>query len=114
MKAGTTMEELAADIMRQKESKTDYIVYARNLRMEPCGGSLVLHVLDSSGIDRIEPLDIGDYAHKQLSGYLDILAKYYRRMLEEYPKLLTENVNGWLSRTDSQHMLRVLDGCVPL
>lgn len=110
MKAGTTMEELAAEIMRQKECKTDYIVHAHRLYMEPCGESLVLHVLDNSGIDRIEPLDIGDYAHRQIGAYLNIPAKYYSRMLDEYPKLLTENVNGWFSRADAHRMLRVLDG----
>lgn len=67
-------------------------------------------MLDNSGIDRIEPLDIGDYAHRQIGAYLNIPAKYYSRMLDEYPKLLTENVNGWFSRADAQRMLRVLDG----
>lgn len=110
MKAGETMENLATEIMRQNEAKTDYIVYAHDLLMEPCGDSLILHVLDDDAVDRIEPLDIGEYAHKQLYTYLNIPAKYYNRMLSEYPELLAENVNGWLSRCDAQRMLRVLDG----
>lgn len=110
MKAGETMENLATEIMRQNEAKTDYIVYAHDLLMEPCGDSLILHVLDDDAVDRIEPLDIGEYAHKQLYTYLNIPAKYYNRMLSEYPELLAENVNGWLFRCDAQRMLRVLDG----
>ena len=46
MKAGLTIEELAAEIMRQKEVKEDYVVNTGSLRMEPCGSSLVLRVLD--------------------------------------------------------------------
>ena len=110
MKAGTTMESLATEIMRQKENKADYIVYVNGLYVEACGGDLILHVLDGNGTDRIEPLDMGDYAHRQISAYLNIPAKYYSRMLNEYPELLTKNVNGWFSRTNAQRMLRVLDG----
>ena len=57
MKAGTTMESLATEIMRQKENKADYIVYVNGLYVEACGGDLILHVLDGNGTDRIEPLD---------------------------------------------------------
>ena len=35
MKAGLTIEELAAEIMRQKEAKSDYVVNTGSLRMEP-------------------------------------------------------------------------------
>lgn len=104
------MESLATEIMRQKENKADYIVYVNGLYVEACGGDLILHVLDGNGTDRIEPLDMGDYAHRQISAYLNIPAKYYSRMLNEYPELLTKNVNGWFSRTNAQRMLRVLDG----
>lgn len=110
MKAGMTMENLAAEIMRQKENKADYIVHTQELRVEPCGRSLILHVFDGNQVDRVEPLDIGDYAHKQISTFLNIPAKYYNRMITEYPELLMKNVNGWFSRTGAQRMLRVLDG----
>lgn len=110
MKSGLTVEELAAEIMRQREAKSDYIVDASRLRMENYGSDIVLRVLEADDSDRIEPLDIGDIAHRQIGTRLGIPSKYYDKMLTEYPDLLVTNVNAWFSREDSQRMLRVLDG----
>ena len=111
MKSGLTIQELAAEILRQKDSKEDYIVNTRCLQMEPSGSDVVLRVLDESAGDRIEPLDIGPNAHRQIGTHLFIPAKYYTKMREEDPELLSMNVNRWFERSDSQRMLRVLDGC---
>lgn len=110
MKAGLTIEELATEIMRQKEVKEDYVVNTGSLRMEPCGSDLVLRVLDANAADRIEPLDISEQAHRQIGTHLSIPAKYYNRMLHEYPELLATNVNAWFQRAAAPRMLRVLDG----
>ena len=67
-------------------------------------------MLDSDGADRIEPLEIGDIAHRQIGTHLSIPAKYYERMRSEDPGLLAHNVNTWLERTPAQRMIRVLDG----
>ena len=110
MKSGLTIQELAAEILRQKESKEDYIVSTRRLQMENFGSDVVLRVLDENASDRIEPLDIGPNAHRQIGTHLSIPVKYYEKMREENPELLTVNVNSWFDRSDSQRMLRVLDG----
>lgn len=110
MKSGLTIQELAAEILRQKDSKEDYIVNTKNLQMEPSGSDVVLRVLDEKAGDRIEPLDIGPNAHRQIGTHLSIPAKYYAKMREEDPELLSMNVNRWFERSDSQRMLRVLDG----
>lgn len=110
MKAGLTIEELATEIMRQRDAKSDYIVNASRLCMENYGGDIVLRVLDEDNSDRIEPLDIGDIAHRQIGTRLGIPSKYYGKMLSEHPELLVTNVNAWFNREDSQRMLRVLDG----
>ena len=77
MKTGLTLEELAAEITRQQNAKEDYVVNTGNLRFESYGSELALHVLDSNGADRIEPLEIGDIAHRQIGTHLSIPAKYY-------------------------------------
>ena len=46
----------------------------------------------------------------QIGTHLSIPAKYYTKMREENPDLLSTNVNSWFERSDSQRMLRVLDG----
>ena len=96
--------------MTKKESKEDYIVSTRRLQMENFGSDVVLRVLDENASDRIEPLDIGPNAHRQIGTHLSIPVKYYEKMREENPELLTVNVNSWFERSDSQRMLRVLDG----
>ncbi len=104
------MEALATEIIRQSQCKEDYIVNANRLCMECFGDDIFLRVLDEAGNDRIEPLDIGPNAHRQIGTHLSIPAKYYWKMLEEYPQLLADNVNAWLKRSEAQRMLRVLDG----
>ena len=80
MKTGLTLEQLAAEITRQQSAKEDYVVNTGNLRLESYGPDLTLRVLDSDGADRIEPLEIGDIAHRQIGTHLSIPAKYYERM----------------------------------
>ena len=109
MKTGLTIEELATEIMRQRDVKTDYIVDTTKLCMENYDTSLVLRVLGDNGTDIIEPLDIADTAHRQIGARLGIPAKYYGKMLSEHPELLATNVNAWFNKEPSQRMLRVLD-----
>lgn len=91
MKTGLTIEELATEIMRQRDVKTDYIVDTTKLCMENYDTSLVLRVLGDNGMDIIEPLDIADTAHRQIGARLGIPAKYYGKMLSEHPELLARN-----------------------
>ena len=43
--------------------------------------------------------------------YLKIPAPYYDRMRNDFPDLLTSNVNGWLAKEpENRRMLRTLDG----
>ncbi len=107
MKEGLSLQEMAAEIMRQSELKADYLVDNRNLRMETCGGQVYLHMYDN-GTEPVEPLEIGAIAHRQLGLHLNIPASYYDRMLTEHPDLLTQNVNAWLDRTPSKRMLRTM------
>ena len=61
-------------------------------------------MLDDSHIDRIEPLDIADTAHRQIGTRLGIPAKYYGKMLTEHPDLLVTNVNAWFEREPTERM----------
>ena len=110
MKTGLAIEDLATEIVRQKDCKEDYIVNANRIAMDCYGRNIYLRILDDNGSDRIEPLDVSPIAHRQIGTHLSIPAKYYGKMLEEDPALLVTNVNTWLQRAQSQRMLRVLDG----
>ena len=110
MKQGMTIQQAAAEIMRQNEAKADYLVNTENLHMETCDGIPVLRLLDESGTDRVEPLDILPTAHRQMSAYLNIPWKYYDRMCQENIGLLAQNVNTWLQKGPEQRMIRTIDG----
>ena len=72
MKQGRTIQEVAREILRQKDAKQDYSVRTTNMRMENSGGTPILRLLNNEGIDRVEPLDIQETAHRQLGAYLNI------------------------------------------
>ena len=98
MKAGLSIEELAAEIMRQNEIKEDYVVNSPCLQMDAWDSDLFLRVMDGQQTDRLEPLEISENAHRQISARLGIPIKYYNRMLAESPDLLTQNVNTWFNK----------------
>lgn len=110
MKAGLSIEDLAAEIMRQNEIKEDYVVSSPYLQMDAWDSDLFLRVMDGQREDRLEPLEISETAHRQISARLGIPIKYYNRMLDESPELLTQNVNFWFNKNPEQRMLRVMEG----
>ena len=110
MKQGMTIQKAAAEIMRQSQAKVDYLVNTANLHMETCDGIPILRLLDESGVDRVEPLDILTTAHRQMGAYLNIPWKYYERMRQENIGLLAQNVNTWLQKGPEQRMIRTIDG----
>ena len=110
MKQGMTIQDAAKEIMRQSQAKADYLVNSANLHMETCDGVPTLRLLDDSGMDRVEPLDILTTAHRQMGTYLNIPWKYYERMLQNNIGLLARNVNTWLQQGPEQRMIRTIDG----
>ena len=110
MKAGRSIQEMAAEIMRQSEAKADYLVKTDNIKMDVWNNQPILHLYDDSGIERVEPLDIRSTAHQQLSDFLGIHRRYYTKMLQEDSELLSYNVNRWLQKKSEQRMIRTIDG----
>lgn len=110
MKTGITIKEMATEILRQNNTKADYIVDTRRLQMEPNGISVVMKMLDDNNTDVIEPMDITQIAHQQIGNRLNIPAAYYNKMLETAPDLLAHNVNNWFQREPANRMIRTLDG----
>lgn len=110
MKTGRTIQEMAAEIMRQSKAKQDYLVNTESLVMETQDNRPMLCLRGENGAELIPPLDIQQTAHRQIGDYLGIHRKYYDRMLGEDVELLTYNVNRWFQRTPEQRMLRTIDG----
>lgn len=110
MKSGRSIQDVSCEILRQQEAKADYLVATDRLHMDTYGDSPVIRVLDREGIDQIEPLEIQQTAHQQIGTYLDIPSKYYDRMLQRDPALLSYNVNRWFQKEPEQKLLRTMDG----
>jgi len=110
MKKGRTLQDLAAELDRQVNSKRDFIVSTEAMLMEDGAELFSLCRPLDSGMREVEPFGMTDLFHRQLGSSLGIPAKYYDKMRTEYPDLLTRNVNGWFGHSPSKHTIRTLDG----
>lgn len=104
MKLGKSLVELAHEVMRQNETKKDYLADTSALAMVAHPESPIL--LTGMGA----PLAIRPTAHAQIGQHAGIPKAYYDRMLTEAPGLLTSNVNHWLAAQPEKRMVRTLDG----
>ena len=96
------INDLAAEIKRQKALKRDFIATAWDgFRMEGGGNHLYIEELSNHRLR--------DYAHADLSGFTEIPKHYYDRMRREQPELLATNVNHWLEAKKEPRLIRVLD-----
>jgi hypothetical protein len=107
MQARKTMAELAEEIDRQQAAAKDFIAPASKIEMilEDDRPALALRENGTGGV-----FPVGKYAGGHLAEKLQIPKRYYDRMAAEAPDLLARNVNTWLKRSDSKHMIRTLDG----
>lgn len=114
MKTGKSLQDLAAELSRQTDSRKDYI--APQGKIEAVVGA---PGLDSTHkeifLDGIngQPFAITPYAHSQLADHLGIPKKYYDRMKLEQPELLATNIGAWFKADpNNKRMIRALDGKV--
>jgi len=108
MKQGRTLQEVAAELARQRGSKRDFVVDSGAMRLsEDASRFSLLHTDDAN---RNEDFGITGLFHRQLGSTLGIPSKYYDKMQHEQPSLLAENVNVWLSAREGRHTVRTLDG----
>lgn len=105
---GMSLEELAAELQRQKDVKRDFLADTRELRVVPDDDSptkLSIQV-GNTGSD-IFP--VRQHAVRQVGSRLDIPAKFVDRLAEKHPDLLAHNINTLFKREPEQRMVRVLD-----
>lgn len=104
VKTGRTLQELAAELERQRTSRADYLAPQGAVAAKVVEGELVLDGLNG------DAKNITPHAHRQLATQLEIPQKYYDRMAAERPELLAANVNTWLQKDKAEkRMFRTLD-----
>ena len=104
MKKGLTIEELSAEVLRQRAAKKDFVADTQKLSIQPRGEDLRL-LIDGHG-----DFGITENAHNQIADRMAIPHRYYHRMLQKAPDLLASNVNHWFQEEPDKRMVRILDG----
>jgi hypothetical protein len=106
MKQGRSLQDLAAEIVRQRETKHDYVASTENMAMRTTRESAVPKLFIGDELH----VAIKPHAHGQIAGHLEIPKAYYDRMLAQEPELLARNVNTWFAKNPVKRMVRTLDG----
>lgn len=101
MKTGKTLTQLATEIERRANAKSDLVVSTKNVQM--IGGTRL-----AVGADHA--FNVNAIAHQQIGSHLDIPKVYYDKMLADAPELLANNVNAWFQKYPTPRMIRTLDG----
>lgn len=110
MKHGKTINELAAEIVRQQKSKRDFVLPTTMVEAFPMNGELNLDWATSKAGDERLNMPLTDISHRQLGEFCSIPAKYYDLMRKAHPGLLAQNVKHWLNVSSDRRMIRTLDG----
>jgi len=105
MKQGKSLVELAMEIERQAKMKKDYVIPTNMLEMTSEDNKFQLQFENGE----INKPNINPTCHGQLGTHTNIPTKYYNKMMEEAPQLLTSNVNHWLQKNPTKRMVRTLD-----
>jgi hypothetical protein len=107
MNTGRSLQEMAAELQRQADSKKDFIAPQGKITAVVDDGEVKINGLNGG------PMALTGHAHNQIGTHLGIPAKYYDRMRTEQPDLLATNVNAWLHRAPEEaRMVRTLDNTV--
>lgn len=102
MKSGKTIQELAAQIQHQNDSKLDYIADTRSLTLADDGKTLDVAGETQGILNRI--------AETQIANALSIPQRYYDAMQARQPQLLAQNVNTWFHNEPSKRLVRTIEG----
>lgn len=97
------LESLIRELERQKFLKWDKKLRSSEIEMGLDESLPFLHIQGKKAVLITKP------CHDQIAEKLEIPLKYYHKMEEETPELLTENVNTWLRRNNKDVFLRGLD-----
>lgn len=121
MKNGKSIEAMAQELMRVKETAKDYVVPVERLQAEAIEEGDKSKVVLSFTNGSKHRFNLNQWSASQLSGYTDIPKAYFDRIQAENPTLLADNINHGLERLTAvakrerkqeSRLLRTLDGNV--
>jgi hypothetical protein len=100
------LQSLIEELEKQKPLKWDKRVNSAQIEMALEETSLVLWIENKKLFSITKP------CHAQIAEKLEIPLKYYHKMEESAPELLTENVNTWLRQNEKEIFIRGLGNSV--
>ncbi len=101
MKSDMNLKDLAASIVDRAAKKEDFIADTRTINYVP----------ERNEIETGErSFVVNDHTHGQIAEHAKIPATYYKRMREEAPELLGQNIRTWFDKNPAPRMIRTLDG----
>jgi len=96
------LEKLIQELERQKPLKWDKKLNSSQIEIALDENRPVLQIEGENSFFIAKP------CHNQIAEKLEIPLKYYHKMEDEAPELLTENVNTWLQRMNKDFFIRGL------
>lgn len=117
MKNGRSLEQVAAELARQRDAKRDFLADTRNLQVDVVPSktkeqpaSIVTRMVGKAGNQ--EQFGMRLHALRQMEDHLGIPAKFADHLQTKHPDILAHNINELLHRQPSTQMVRTLDGNV--
>jgi hypothetical protein len=115
MKAGLSLEALLTEVVRQKNTRRDFVTSTKDavrLALTPGFNDGLSLLLLKEGAQELERFAISATAHDQIAAKLGIPSKYYDRLLKDHTDMVVGQVNTLFEREPSARLVRVLDGKV--
>lgn len=110
MREGRTLEQLARELTRQRETRRDFIVPTPVMHMETKEADTRV-VLQTK---TVEGFEVSDWAHGQIASHTQIPRAYYDRIRQhekqEVRAMFDTTVNTLLAAYPEKRMVRTLDG----
>lgn len=109
MKEGKTLQALANEIVRQQNSKRDFLVPTNTIQAYVHNNAMELGFQIEENNTELFTAPLNSNGHQQLGAFCGIPKSYYDAMLK-YPELLVSNVKHWLANSNDKRTIRTLDG----
>lgn len=113
MKQGKSLMELAAEVERRSNAKSDFIAPSQELEIVPAVRVVGMDqewTPTEIKINGHGSFMVNEVAHGQIAEWAGIPKRYYDTMLAEAPELHAVNVNHWMKAKPARRMVRTLDG----
>lgn len=100
---GKSLVELATELQRQAAIKKDFLAPTDQVGYLVADNGSTALALNGAAFE------VTNHAHRQISEWAGIPAKYYDRMRTEAPRLLENNVQHWFRENPTSRLIRTLD-----